>query len=1053
MGAAFEIAKSSSVSIKLKKGINYFALTGLTQNTLSDSVTVKINGQSVTSLGLKDEKGALRSDTYSTNTSASFYQAVEYFIGLNGEENIIDIENTDSASKPLRIDSIIVGFQSEEFTINGTVNIKAGRAIVRGTEVSFSEADLEVSGQEGNGHTASIVADDAGLITILNGEQPVMSQVKPEEAISFSGAVTSLPMKSVLDFPTTGIFLMSTPYGNFHYGSYTSITDATVQTNSLDDILWQSKPTKDFTPLNGLESASLGGATGDLMINYFGSAPIIITSTESRLDFALTINGVRNVYSATIVQGGYSADIVPIERAIRDGMEAAFSAFKGEYRIKYNSIDQLWNIYIESDEVENLELLFGDGINFANSIHPTLGYPDTNTIGSLSYVASAERQHLCSRVWEKEKRYVSQGDPMNKYRLANVAPQLMAQAVQDKLGFGDVRYMTNDPFFQLFPDSDCIGLELDFIGSLDASMIGVQIDDGLIMYPLQTSNRIAPTTAPRGQVLSTIITWPRGSRKITVRGLTNTQFNINGGSSALYFLGHTQLFSRPAYEKLTLSQSILETIDVSPRSMYATTYGHNAGVLYSPAGSNDNLNTLDESGSWASSGATQFFNGGVRLTTTTNDSIEADFTIVKDGGKIGMKTQLAGGYAKKVALFISASAIVEGTDRIQNVNLENGVLHYDQNAIMSPPLKAGTYKARFKKEGTGNLNNSAIMIEDGVAPQENANTNTDIANTGQGIAYPVNVIRDPISKDSSDRIPVHLDRSGYKEGKTTKMSYGLNSPAFTNFTDSESLRTQADNYYGNNMLDSTLDIILSITGFFKSVCSLDVAFTSSTANVRPFVDGVQTLNSYSQATQVKGGSATSSVRVSATRMAQKIFDLSCSFASGDTFNVSDTRGIRVGEWVLLDDGTDEEKALVVSIISDTSFTVKYARAVVTDGSVVSVKFYGLHTFAIQEKNGSNFQVSAFEYEPLKLSPSKALQRSLTTVEYERLNVDFSGTPTFAYYPVHSDGVSGSYRTSTVQVYIGDAISISKDLKTISGVTEMSISSEKLVPIINEDERF
>ena len=1062
LGQYLVIAKSSSIAFKVKKGVNFFSV-GSFISVGSNNMEVRIDGQTPSSLGLTDENGNASPDFYSEVSATNFAQSTTFFYGLDGEEHLITLTNNDSGSEISRTNFVEVGYRSENPTINEEVKISAGKASVRGTEVTFAEGVATFGNINKNGHTGSIVADTAGVLTALDGESPAMTQCKPEEDVIFSGAVTNLKVKNNFYFPDNGICLLSTPYGNHHLFSFTDKIATLIQAHQLDGILWQSKPTENFNPVDGFTSTSTGGATGDLNINYFGTAPILIDSTNNRIDFAVTIAGVRTVHAATIAAGRYSADLVPIETAIRAAMQSAKS-IGGEYHAKYSTETQLWTLYTKGEEVESLELLFSSGANFANSVHLTLGFATADLSGSKSYLGSTAVQHLCCRVLEAEKVFMHSEDPRIKYSAVHTSiTDADILDLEERLGLGSIRNMDTVGLIQIFPDSDCSGLAVSFANHIDGSMTSFQIDDGQTLYLAQRDTTISASSI-RGRVVTSFISFPRGSKKISIRNESAVPFKIGATSNQMYFVGCQQYFTKPAYEKLTLAQSIIKTFDISPVSLYATPYGHNGGTLYSPGGSDDNINTITEGGSWGGTADGSVFNGALRFGSSSNAYVEVDFTLVGDGGGIFMKTKLGSAWTHKAAVFLSTTAINESTDRLQNTKYEwTGTFYPDQNASGILGLPAGTYKVRFKNEDIGaqSFYNLGFVVVDTIPPQENANTVTDVSNTGQGISYPVNVVKEVIQQDSADRVPAWLERSGYKEGKVSKVNYAVNTPAWDNDDDETSIIRLADRYYGSRYTEGAVGAVFSISGFFKSITVQNATFTDENTAITPFIDGVQTLNNFSCRVQVKGGTSPSSVRRSTSRLTSKVFSLSCTHNTGLVFNISDTRGIKNNMTVILSDGVNKEKAVIDSFVVGVSYTIKKALALVVAANVTSIGYQGFHNYLMENSSSGFMYQSAFEYEPLKVSPSKALQRRATDFEYEKVSIDF---PTVSngddlYYPVHSDGVVGNWTTSTITV-IGmgadTAYDFPQDLKNIplvGSTMHVVITSERLVPVLAEQERF
>ena len=276
--------------------------------------------------------------------------------------------------------------------------------------------------------------------------------------------VTNLKVKNNFYFPANGICLLSTPYGAHHLFSYTDKIDSSIQSHQFDGLVWSSQPTQDYTPCDNFETGVTNDATGDLNINYWGTAPIEIDSTNNKIDFAVTIAGVRTVHAATIAAGRYAADLVPIEAAIRSAMQTAKS-IGGEYHAKYSASSHLWNIYVDDIEVELFELLFSSGVNVANSVHSTLGFTTTDFITGTSYLGTTEVQHLCCKALEADSVFMHSEDPRIKYAAANDTLSTSVRSdIENRLGLGSIRALSGTSgLMQIFPDQDCSGLACTFL--------------------------------------------------------------------------------------------------------------------------------------------------------------------------------------------------------------------------------------------------------------------------------------------------------------------------------------------------------------------------------------------------------------------------------------------------------------------------------------------------------------------------------------------------------------------------------------------------------------
>ena len=1059
LGAWMRINKDSSISFKIKKGINFFALTFSTFSTSTDNITVTIDGNTPTSFGLVDENGAAAPDNFTTVTASQYYQVPFFYYGLDGEEHVVTITNNDSGSNFAVFDSVEVGYRSEDFTISEEILIKEGKAAVRGSEVSFDESVLSFGKTDKNGHTGSIVCDSGGALSVIDGESPAMTQVKAQEAVAFSGSVTTLPCKNTWYFPSNGICLLSTPWGGHHLFSYNAKSESTIQTHSLDGIIWQSKPNTDITPLSDFDSA--GDAIGDLNINYWGTAPIVITSGNNKIDFEITIDGVTTTHVATIPVGNYAADIVPLSKVAREAMRSAKS-FRGDYEFFYNPESRLWSIGV-TGEADSINLLFNSGVNQANSIHPTLGYPDTDLNSKKSHISTNEVQHLSAKVFLESNDYIDASGP-NVKRSATGTGDLYTSAsdLEDRLGSGKIFINSGATLIQIYPDDDCCGIRLDFPMIQDGAMLTAQIDEGQFIYLCQ--NDWGVSSPERGKMISGFLSFPKGSRKISVRVESQNPFEIIDSVQRMAFAGAKQYYSKPAWEKLTSDQAIIKEFEIAPISLYRTDYSGISGALYSPAVSDDQINTITESGSWLADTSVFVFNRSGRYTATDGDYVDIDFTVVDSGGGVALKYYIDSGRPTGMEFYLSASAINESTDLIQVNNQVWSTAYYDQSAFTYLGLPSGTYILRVKKPAGsgGNMYYNAIGIIDGTHPQANANTLTDINNTGQGLAYPINVKRVLCANDDMQKVPSYLERRGYKEGKVGLVNSNWISPGHTNYDDNASLITRSDLWYGNESGDNGVGVSNTLSAICKSVTSWVGAFSTRDPSSQCFIDGVQTLNTSSQGVQVKGGTSPTGTRASASPLFQKEFDLACSFSAGDTFTMSDTRGIKNDLKVRLYDGTNYEDVYVVSFVVGTSITLT-SRSVVVDANVISVSFAGFHTFKTVSGTASDYFVNHFEYEPLTISPSIYRKRLASTFKYEKVSRKFEAVANGGdmYYPVHSDGVYGSWKTSTIEI-IGQsgtvsAYSFPEDLKGISitggGTLDVRITTERNVPVLDDEELF
>lgn len=1059
--------KNGKLSFKIKKGVNFFGFTCYQSTATADSVSVFIDGQTPSSLGLTDVNGNPAPNTINTSSATTLNQTPFLFFGLDGQEHVISYVNTDSASKIFVWDSVLIGFRTQDPALDTKLKLKAGKAVVRGTEVDIEEQDISFDIETKNGRTDAIVSNDSGTVTVLKGESPAMTQAKPEEDIEFSsGPVTSLDVKNSFYFPDNGIVLVSTPFGGHFLASYNAKTDTLIQSHSLNGMVWETQPNENINPCTGF-NGGVGEAVGDVNINYWGTAPIEITSLNNKIDFEITIAGLTTQHTATVSEGRYAADLVTIEKAINTAMQAV-KPINGEYRATYNEKSQLWALFVEDIEVTRIDYLFSSGVNNSNSIASTLGFTGDQAT-KKSYTAVNEKQHKSVRVLLKDPVYMYPEDPRIKYTFVSSTVDTLdgLEDLENRLNLGFLRYANSDgELINISVDKDCCGLEINFAKFINAKSITVQIDNNEMIYLNQISNHYSNSFfITRGDITTAFISFPRGSRTITIRPETSAQFRYGDPADYFAFAGARQYFTKPSFEKLTRTQAILKDFSISPVSLYASIYSHNSGVLYSPnngAGpaTDDHINSIVETGSWSGTtggSATEVFNGVRRQTSANGAYVDVNFTINGDGGGIYVKGHITSGWNTKASCFISTAAINESTDRVGNVHPTWASSLHDRNYLGIIGLPAGTYNFRVKSEDSVFLALQGFVVIDTLPPQENADTVSDINNTGQSVSYPVNVVRESILQDSGDRVPEWLDRSSYKEGISSLALYSANSPTWNNYDDGIYVNYNGDSWFSSYFEDAVADASFLFAGLCKSIAPQFAAFTNNTILNQDFIDGIQNANNYSQRVQVKGGASPSSLRFSASRLSSKIFNLPCTQNAGLVYDIANTRGIKNGVKLLLDDGTSTELVKVVSFVTDTSITIEQAPTVVVPANVTRAKFYGFHAYKVVQNDSNNTRISCFEYEPLDVTPSRILKYISTEFKYEKVSSTFKRVANNddLTYPVHSDGVVGNYGTTTIEVIgwsTNNTFRLTNNLKSVqvsAGTVDIKLTSERLVPVNKE----
>ena len=340
---------------------------------------------------------------------------------------------------------------------------------------------------------------------------------------------------------------------------------------------------------------------------------------------------------------------------------------------------------------------------------------------------------------------------------------------------------------------------------------------------------------------------------------------------------------------------------------------------------------------------------------------------------------------------------------------------------------------------------------------ENKNTHADISGTGQGVAHPVNVFRENFQIDSAKLSPPYLERFGYKEGRVTNFNYAFNALVELNNDDTSDIFTNSTIYY-TRIESAVVSESFNYLNFMRSISFLHSCRggTVQTSAGNMFIDGIQTLNTWSARENVKGGSAPTATRDSISRNTQKQFELAAAHASGKIWNLADTRGIKNDMNIRLFDANlaQWEDFVIDSFVVNVSITTKKAPLIITAADVTKIDYAGFHNIKMQNTDGSgtdNFRFSAAEYEKLPLFESKIKQRISRRRVLEHVGVNLRGITNNqdGAYPIHKDGVPGNFTTSEISIIAkssgGATFSIPTDLKNIqvsAGNIDLKIKSTR-----------
>ncbi len=1017
LGEYTVVPKSRSFEFHIKPGENFFGIGYSATSTTSDTVEVYIDGLSVTGFGgIVDQNGAAQTNSFSATASPGISQATQYFYGLDNKAHTIKIVNNDSGTDDFLLEFIEVGFASKEgnYTIDNTLKVTAGRINVRGTEVANIETDLTFSSTAGYGKTSALIGTTAGVLSILEGVEPAMTQAKPETAITFSSAVTSMKVKNHYYFPSSGFVLVSNPYGHHYMASYTSKTGADVANHTLSGMIWQNQPVTDFTPEDAFTTGTLGSAKGSINVNLWASGGHEISSSNNKLDFKITVNGTQTTHAATIPSGLYSADLVPLGPAIENAMQAAKPLTNGSYRASYNKDAERWDISVYGANVSELQLLFSSGANVANSIHTTIGYNTTDLTGKIGYVAQNDKQSLAHRVF-RAGSYIWANDA--RVKASRTSTEFNGDLVSRR-GLPAPRYMAGVSSVDVYPDEDACGLAAYFQMTSVGSVIVAIVDDGPQIYAL--SNDQLGQGSRNSKIGAVFVSFPRGSKKITFFNHSNAQWEFDDNSNEIVFFGARQYHTKPKEESLTSSQAILKTFDVAPIQLFATYYADN----YTP-GSNDNIDTITYTGSWAANTSQPVWNNRFSRTSTANDTVDLTFTLAGSGGGAGFIIY-NGGRTPKAGMFLTSGAsAVETGNRLYNENLNVGTIERHFYMVRTLGLAAGQYTLRLKNESGGNnLDVLGFVVVDTVQPDKASVVNL-VTNTSQSVSFPINTVKRNYASDSSDRTPDHLLRSGYREG-LIHVDFGTNQIQTLN--DDEVIDNAQDRmfYYSfwGMVAGNTNDYIRGQAfgrSFLFTVCTRSDRSTDET----PSING-STFGSFSTRTDTKSGGAIQPINNNdvGSPLFQKHFkQAGTSMTNSTTIPVASTKGMRVGQTILVSaDSQPTLKRVINTITTDTSITITEAIsgfANYTTANNVAVTFPCFFSARIDHNDATNSSAySTFEYEPMIITASKDEDRRLSKNKIgETASIMFRGISSGAdlYYPVFSDGRLADWTESSIDV--------------------------------------
>jgi len=623
--------------------------------------------------------------------------------------------------------------------------------------------------------------------------------------------------------------------------------------------------------------------------------------------------------------------------------------------------------------------------------------------------------------------------------------------------------LTSDsPIIKIFPDKNICALSVSFISLSVSTTYTYQVDDGQFLYLTQADDpAVTRGSATRAKLITAFLSFPRGSRTISIRGESELGFELNSGTNFMAFVGAQQYVTRPPIEKLTLSQAIIKCFNIAPKQLFKTSYGDSGAAFYTP-GANDNIDSIALTGTWTHSGSVDF-NGNTANSSTLNDTFDVSFTLQNDSGGISFNVTVGSATRPREIEFylIDGGAASETNSLIQVINLQWADNYFSNTPFKLLGLNSGPYTIRMKHKDSGRaLAVSGVNVYDGTEPDPNSNTVTDIANNLQSVIEPEHVEKIAITLDSIDRVPVSLNRTGYKEGIST-FDYSLNANGFSDDSESTQLNLK-QLYFGHQGGFNSANDFVRKFAFCKSYASYDTSTTGRSLTVQPVIDGRNSANTYSQRVQTKAGSSPASTSQGTSTLFAKNFFLLASgnMSNSTTFLMGDTRGLIVKQKVVVKaNGETTQIRTIASISADVNviFTKPItAFANFTTANSTSIFYGGFHTLKLNQDDAANQMfLSSLLFEPLDVMESDFCKRIGTKTKVETVSKTFNAVVNGddLFYPSHSAGVPGNTRTSSTAV-IGTSSTAQtydfpenlKDVVVSTGNIDVKITSTREVPV-------
>lgn len=968
---SFDIPDNGKVVFTLPKGVNRFSLGVFSSNTgQSDSITVKIDGQTMSAFGMTDENYVARTDTFTTVTSAAKFQTQEHFWlpneGATTKSHEILIENTATNSNKFTLESITIGYTTRNPAITLQTKITAGRAEIRGSEVNISATEVTHEARDGHGRTDAILSTNGGVVSVHKGISGAYTTLVAQETYDFTSPISTLTVKNTTEFSSSPRFMMlQMPNGGKHIFSRTGKTGNLRGT--FTSCQWDSQPDISFIPENNFESGTAADATLTGMICEWAGGGYEVTSSSRFVDFRITYNGVQTLHAAQLNLGLYGTNFVKLSEEFNRACQAV-KPITGRYFLEYNKEGKRWAVGVDDTAATDIEFLTSTGVNTASSLLDKVGFGAGDLTGATSYVAGSQSFDEEIRIYDFTE---FRGYNHPTIKASNSGLGSLPSSLRDLAqyyGLPDFDYFNSASVVTIHPDPTSCGIILYLTDFSDGSSMTVEVDEDQQRF-VYNCEQLAGGSSFYGPIQPIFIPYPRGSRLIRVYLNNATNFNMNSGTADRFaVVGYKQAITRPALETIPDTSAIIKLVDVNPPNYIGTPYS----AEYT-AGTNDQIDSITRSGGITTTTGSMFYNNTLTFAATSGQTYDVVFTLTQTGG-IRIKGRI-GDDATKVGFFMGSGAVPsEVGTRLTNCHQAQSVVQNGCGLFDSGPLPAGQYFLRWKSEGAGTHNlNEIIIYEDDFAVDRGRVVTALSGNNNKGVAFAMNHRIVPLIRDRRDRVGDALGKSRYQQGFTNNFDYQITSGfSYQNLDQNANLGN--DVYYGNYIITQTVGDYYRMIYHGTNGSMLELCASGHTIGVEPELDG-STDTAYSTRVQTKGGAAPVGFGLQ-----QELFFTDYRFigtadmSNSTTFLTSDTKGVRPKQWGILSaDGQPDVRVTVGSVspgVSITFSTPVSGFANYTLANNVSFKQEGLHVLQFRSSSAtSSWRTVAFKYAPLALEKS------------------------------------------------------------------------------------